>query len=77
VNLPGAGGYRLFPVPGQVFTELEAVQLLTGATAELIAAGGVCGAEGSCWLAISGTEKKEEAAEKLLASVASEPAFNL
>jgi len=77
VNLPSAGGYRLFPVPGQIFTELDAVQLLTGATAELIAAGGVCGAEGSCWLAISGTEKQEEAAEKLLASVASEPAFNL
>jgi hypothetical protein len=77
VNLPGAGGYRLFPVPGQVFTELEAVQLLTGATAELIAAGGVCGAEGSCWLAISGNKEQEEAAEKLLASVVSEPAFNL
>jgi hypothetical protein len=77
VNLPGAGGYRLFPVPGQVFTEIEAVHLLTGATAELIAAGGVCGAEGSCWLAVSGTKEQEEAAERLLASVASEPAFSL
>jgi hypothetical protein len=76
VNEPGAGGIRLFPTPGQVFTEIEAVQLLTGATAELIAGGGVCGAEGSCWLAVSGTEKQEEAAEKLLASVASEPAFS-
>jgi len=77
VNMPGAGGSRLFPVPGQVFTEIEAVQLLTGATAELIAAGGVCGAEGSCWLAVSGTKAQEAAAEKLLASVASEPAFSL
>jgi hypothetical protein len=77
VNRPGAGGYRLFPFPGQVFTELEAVQLLTGATAELVAAGGVCGAEGGCWLAISGNKEQEEAAEKLLALVASEPAFNL
>jgi hypothetical protein len=77
MNLPGAGGFRLFPVPGQVFTELEAVQLLTGATAELIAAGGVCGAEGSCWLAVSGTKKQEDAAEKLLASVAGEPSFSL
>ena len=77
VNLPGAGGYRLFSVPGQVFTEIDALQLLTGAAAELIAAGGVCGAEGSCWLAVSGTKEQEEAAERLLASVASEPAFSL
>jgi len=77
VNLPGAGGFRLFPVPGQVFTEIEAVQLLTGAAAEMIAGGGVCGAEGSCWLAVSGTKGQEEAAERLLASVASEPAFSL
>lgn len=77
VNMPGADGFRLFPVPGQVFTEIEAVQLLTGATAELIAAGGVCGAEGSCWLAISGSKEQEAAAEKLMASVASEPAFSL
>lgn len=77
VNLPGASGFRLFPVPGQVFTEIEAVQSLTGATAEVIAAGGVCGAEGCCWLAISGSEEQEAAAEKLVASVASEPAFSL
>jgi hypothetical protein len=76
VNMPGAKGYRLFPIPGQVFTELEAINLLTGATAELIAAGGVCGAEGSCMLAISGTKEQEDAAEKLIASVASEPLFD-
>jgi hypothetical protein len=76
VNQPGLSGYRLFPVSGQVFTELEAVHLLTGAVAELIAGGGVGGAEGSCWLAVSGTIEQEEAAEKLLASVASEPLFS-
>ena len=76
VNEPSAEGIRLFPTLGQVFTELEAVQFLTGATAELIAAGGVCGAEGCCWLAVSGTEEQKEAAKKLLASVASEPAFS-
>ncbi len=76
VNMPGVKGYRLFPVPGQVFTELDALNLLTGATAELVAAGGVCGAEGSCLLAVSGTKEQEDAAEKLVASVASEPAFD-
>jgi hypothetical protein len=77
VNMPGAKGYRLLPIPGQVFTEIEAIKLLTGATAEIMAAGGVGGAEGSCWLAVSGTKAQEEAAEKLLASVAAEPPFSL
>ena len=77
VNMPGADGYRLFPVPGQVFTELDAVMLLTGASAEMVAAGGVCGAEGSYLIAVSGTKEQEKAAEELLALVASEPAFTL
>jgi hypothetical protein len=77
VNMPGAKGYRLLPTPGQVLTEIEAIKLLTGATAEIIAAGGVCGAEGSCWLAVSGTKAQEEAAGKLLASVAAEPPVTL
>lgn len=77
VNVPDAEGYRLFPVPGQVFTELDAINLLTGASSELVAAGGVSGAEGSCLLAISGTKDQEETAERLTASVASEPAFKL
>lgn len=76
MNAPGVTGLRLFPTVGQVFTEIEALQLLTGATAELIAGGGVCGAEGGCWLAISGTKEQEKAAEKLLASVVSEPIFS-
>ena len=76
VNLPGAKGYRLFPVPGHVFTELDAISLLTGATAELIAAGGVGGAEGSCLLAVSGTVEQEEAAERLVDPLVSEPAFD-
>lgn len=77
VNVPGAKGYRLLPVPGQVFTEIEAISLLTGATAELMAGGGVCGAEGSCWLVVSGTKAQEDAAEKLLTSIAAEPPFSL
>lgn len=77
LNIPGAQGPRLLPVPGQVFTEIEAISLLTGATAELVAGGGVCGAEGSVWLAVSGETKQMNAAEALLKSVASEPAFKL
>jgi len=77
VNAPGAVGYRLLPVPGQVFTELDAVNFLTGANAELMSAGGVCGAEGSCWLAVTGTKEQEDVAEKIFAAVAYEQPFNL
>ncbi len=77
LNAPEASGYRLFPVPGEIFTEIDAIRLLTGAEAELIAAGGVGGAEGSVWLAVSGSEEQVVAAGKLLKVVASEPGFEL
>lgn len=77
LNSPGAKGPRLLPVPGEVFTELDAIKLLTGAEAELVAAGGVGGAEGSIWLAVSGSEEQIGAAEKLLKAVAGEPGFEL
>jgi hypothetical protein len=76
LNSPDASGYRMFLVPGQVFTEIEAIQQLTGATAELIAAGGVCGAEGSYLLAVTGTKTQEKNAEKLWIHIASEPPFS-
>jgi hypothetical protein len=77
MNEPGAQGARLLPVPGEIFTELDAIALLTGAKTQLVAAGGVCGAEGSVWLAISGKSAEENAAVTLLKSVADEPAFSL
>jgi len=48
-----------------VVTEIEAVQLLTGAKAEMIAAGGISGAEGSVWLNIEGANEQIQAAEKI------------
>ncbi len=75
LNAPGAGGYRLLPVQGEVFTELDALTVLTAANVELIAAGGVCGAEGSVWIAVSGEPEQEEFAEQVVASVADEPPF--
>jgi len=77
LNAPGARGPRLLPVPGQVFTEIDAISLLTGAEADLMAGGGVCGAEGGVWLAVSGEPKQEEAAENLLRSLSDEPPFSL
>jgi len=75
LNVPGTSGYRLLPVSGEVFTELDALAALTGAEVELIAAGGVCGAEGSCWVSVIGNEDQEEFAEQVLASLADEPPF--
>ena len=77
VNSPGATGFRLLPIPGEVFTEIEALKLLTDVETEIIAAGGVCGAEGGVWLAINGTDEAELKAEKLLRSIASEPPFTI
>jgi hypothetical protein len=77
LNAPCFSGYRLLPVIGEVFTELDALTALTGAEVELIAAGGVCGAEGSCWIAVNGTEEQEEFAAEIIASINCEPAFSL
>jgi hypothetical protein len=77
LNEPGAHGPRLLPVPGEIFTEIDAIALLTGAKAQLVSAGGVAGAEGSVWLAVSGEAAQENGAMALLQSVAGEPAFYL
>lgn len=76
INKPGASGYRLLPVIGEVFTELEALTALTAANVELIAAGGVCGAEGGVWIAVTGEEEQEEFATQVIASVADEAPFS-
>jgi len=76
LNAPGAGGYRLLPIQGEVFTELDALRVLTAAEVDLIAAGGVCGAEGSCWIAVTGEPEQEEFAEHVIASLAAEPPFS-
>jgi len=76
MNAPGAPGPRLLPVPGEIFTELDAIELLSGAQASLVAAGGVSGAEGSIWLAVSGKSAQEKAAEALVNSIINEPAFD-
>ncbi len=77
LNSPGAYGPRLLPVVGEVFTEIEAISNLSGAEAEMVAAGGVVGAEGSIWLAVSGSKQEVESAQQIIISVSKEPAFSL
>lgn len=75
LNAPGSSGPRLLPVPGEVFTEIEAIRLLCGAEAEMMAAGGVGGAEGAVWLALRGSPEQMEKAEELMKEVAGEGRF--
>lgn len=77
LNVPAAKGPRFFPVPGRVFTEIDAIALLTGAQAELTASGGVSGAEGSIWLTVSGSVQQMNDADALMMTVIEEPPFTL
>lgn len=78
LNTPESDGPRMLPaVGGQVVTELDAVEMLTGARARLAAAGGIAGAEGSCRIAVTGTLTQLEQAGKILRECAGEPPFAL
>jgi len=72
INAPGESGFRLLPVPGEVFTEIDAIRLLTGAETEMLAAGGVGGAEGAVWLALRGSDEQLQRAEELIKEVSAE-----
>jgi len=77
INLPGNRGHRLLPISGAAFTEIDAISLLTGAGAEMVAAGGVGGAEGAVLLALQGSEEQMSAAEELMNRVCREGRFEL
>lgn len=65
----------LWPVQGEIITEIEALQLLTGATVHQIGAGGVCGAEGGIWLAAWGDATQIAALKELVETAQGEPDF--
>jgi hypothetical protein len=75
LNKPGATGSRLFPVPGEILTEIEAVRILFGLNATLVAGGGVCGAEGAVWLAIDGEKGALEKAQMAFGEIVKENIF--
>jgi hypothetical protein len=71
----GGPGPSLWPVHGDVFTELEALHALFGVHAVPIGAGGVGGAEGAVWLACFGTEEQIEEVRALADQLEDEPPF--
>ena len=72
---PDGRGPTLWVSPGSVFTELEALEALCDVSAIPVAAGGIGGAEGACWLAVHGEKTALDQAEAFLDSVRGEPAF--
>ena len=77
LNSPESTGPRMFTVSGEIITEIEAIELLFGLKAKLVAAGGVCGAEGAVWLAIEGDSDKIEKAIPIMEEIAKEPQFQI
>jgi hypothetical protein len=75
LNRADSTGPRMFPVTGEIITEIEAIELLYGLKARLVAAGGVCGAEGAVWIAIEGDSEQLELAKKSLELIKCEPQF--
>lgn len=77
MNGTSTEGNRFLPVSGTLVTELEAFTLLTGASAELVSAGGVLGAEGACWFAVTGTAEQLNRASALMDAITKEPPFGI
>jgi hypothetical protein len=72
---PNGSGPMLWPVDGEIFTEIEAIQLLSGTCAALIGAGGIGGAEGSVRLSVWGSAEQVNQAEAAIEGVLGEPPF--
>lgn len=66
---------RLMPVRGEIVTEIEAVEILTGARVHHIASGGIAGAEGAVRLLAEGTAAQVDAVRALVEDISGEPSF--
>lgn len=75
INEPGMKGERLGIVPGKAYTEVDAIFDLTSCDSELIAAGGVMGAEGTCVFQAVGEEEDVALMEKLYEKLKEEKNF--
>lgn len=62
-------------LPGEIFTEIEAIKQFADVEVYQLASGGIAGAEGSVTLAIQGTPEQVEKAMAAVAEVYGEPPF--
>lgn len=60
---------KLFPIKGHVVTELEAVELLSGCKAHVIASGGLKGAEGGVTLVVDGNDREINKLKDIVMSI--------
>jgi hypothetical protein len=72
---PGYTIPSLWLLTGEIVTELEAIKILTGATAFQCSAGGISGAEGGVWLVFRGTPDQVKKALELVKSIQGEPPY--
>lgn len=75
ISVPGNNGLRLMPVNGEIITEIEALRILCGTSAELIAGGGVYGAEGAIRIAIYGNSPQLQKTSEIVDALLCEPLF--
>jgi len=68
-------GPTLWVIPGDIFTEIEALEVLAGVETHQIASGGIGGAEGAVWLAVYGTGQQLDRAKEVIGSVRGEEPF--
>jgi len=73
---PGYTIPSMWLLTGEIVTELEAIKILTGATAFQSSAGGVSGAEGGVWLVFRGTRDQVKKALELANSIQGEPPYS-
>ncbi len=74
---PDYEGPSIWPITGIIFTEIEALEVLCGVQATLMAAGGIAGAEGSVRLMIEGADEDVKTALDVVKSVKGEPRYLL
>ena len=72
---PGNNIPSMWILTGEIVTEIEAIKILTGATAFQSSAGGVSGAEGGVWLVFRGTRDQVKKAQELTRSIQGEPPY--
>ncbi len=68
-------GPALWPVNGEIFTEIEALGTLCGVKALPIAAGGILGAEGAVRLSVHGDKEQLRRVEAMVDEIQNEPPF--
>ena len=68
-------GPTLWVTPGEIFTEIEALRVLSGVDAVPLGAGGIGGAEGAIWLALFGDADAVDRAIESIDGVRQEPPF--